>query len=63
MSQYVRLLSSVAFAQTVGTGSLGDSTCYIRVNVTGVSGIDGFGMMARQDTGESMGYLPRQMSF
>jgi hypothetical protein len=62
-SQYVNLLSAIAFAQTVGTGSLGDSSCYVRVNVTGVSGIDGFGMMARQDTGESMGYLPRQMSF
>jgi hypothetical protein len=63
MGQYVNLLSSMAFVQTVGTGTLGDSTCYIRVNVTGVSGIDGFGMIARQDTGESMGYLPRQMSF
>lgn len=62
-SQYVNLLSSIPFVPSVGnTGTLGDDTCYIRVNVTGVSGIDGFGMMADRATGESMGYLPRQMS-
>lgn len=63
MSQYVNLLSAMPWAQTVGLGSLGDSSGYIRVNATGASGIDGFGMMGRPDTGEAMGYLPRQMPF
>jgi len=30
--------------------------------VVGSNMIDGFAMMARQDTGESMGYLPRYCS-
>jgi hypothetical protein len=63
MSQYVNLLSAMAFTHSVGTGTLGDCSCYVRVNGTGASGIDGFGMMGRPDTGEAMGYLPRQMAF
>jgi hypothetical protein len=56
MSQYVNLLSNITFATS---GTLGDSSCYVQANATGSSNIDGFAMMARQDTGESMGYLPR----
>jgi hypothetical protein len=56
MSQYVNLLSNITFATS---GTLGDSSCYVQASASGSSNIDGFGMMARQDTGESMGYLPR----
>lgn len=56
MSQYVNLLSNIVFTTT---GTLGDSSCYIQASAVGSSNIDGFAMMARQDTGESMGYLPR----
>jgi hypothetical protein len=56
MSQYVNLLSNMTWAVV---GDVGDSSSYVIVNVEGTSVIDGFAMMARQDTGESMGYLPR----
>ncbi len=58
-SMYVGLLSDLVsqLTQTSGSGSLGDSRCYIIVSTD--FNADGFAMMANSATGESMGYLPR----
>jgi hypothetical protein len=50
---YVNLLELIPW---VGTG-LGNSQCYITVTTDFAA--DGFGMIAKETTGESMGYLPR----
>ena len=52
---YVNLLESITW---VGTG-LGGTQCYITVS-SDFAGMDGFGMIANENTGESMGYLPRK---
>ncbi len=59
-SSYVNLLSAMISGMTLTTsvdGTLGNARVYIRVNTD--FNVDGFAMMARSDTGESMGYLPR----
>lgn len=53
---YVNLLESMPW---VGT-DLGGSQCYIQVSSDFAA--DGFGMIAKPGTGESMGYLPRKPS-
>lgn len=52
---YVNLLESITWS---GSG-LGGQQCYITVT-TDYGSPDGFGMIAKETTGESMGYLPRQ---
>ena len=59
-SMYVNLLSAMVSGMTLTTsvdGTLGNARNYI--SVTADFNVDGFAMMARSDTGESMGYLPR----
>jgi hypothetical protein len=59
-SMYVNLLSAMVSGMTLTTsvdGTLGNARNYIRVTTD--FNVDGFAMMARSDTGESMGYLPR----
>jgi len=59
-SQYVNLLSAMVASMTVGgsgDGVLGNATVYI--TVTTDFSADGFAMIAKAATGESMGYLPR----
>lgn len=57
--QYVNLLSLMLPTMTKqsGSGTLGDSSCWIYVS--GDFSMDGFAMIANAATGESMGYLPR----
>ncbi|MCP4110510.1 MAG: hypothetical protein GY749_34140 [Desulfobacteraceae bacterium] len=57
-SMYVNLLWSMygGMTKTAGSGTLGDSRCYIVV-CTGFKA-HGFAMVGNQATGESMGYLP-----
>ena len=57
LSMYVDLLSNMLSGMTA-TGTLGDSRCYIIVTTD--FNADGFAMLGRQDTGESLGYLPRK---
>lgn len=60
-SMYVNLLSAMLPSMTLsssgGSGTLGDSRCWIYI--TGDFSMDGFAMISRPDTGESMGYIPR----
>ncbi len=60
MSMYVNLLSQMVanMTQIGGTGTLGDSRCYITVQTD--FNTDGFAMMGDPASGEAMGYLPRQ---
>jgi hypothetical protein len=53
-SMYVNLLENMPW---VGTG-LGGAQCYITVTTDFAA--DGFGMISKDETGESMGYLPRK---
>jgi len=58
MSMFRDLLVNMTFTPGDGnTGTLGDSPCWIKVVTT--FDADGFAMMAKAATGESMGYLPR----
>lgn len=52
-SLYVNLLENITW-----TGTVNGNACYIEVT-TDYSNPDGFGMIAKEVTGESMGYLPR----
>jgi hypothetical protein len=61
-SMYVNLLSAMIGSMTMTTsvdGTLGNARCYI--TAMGNVNLDGFAMIAYDATGESMGYLPRQM--
>lgn len=56
-SMTVQLLSTITWTQTSGSGTIGDSRSYIIVTTD--FNADGFAMIAKSGTGESMGYLPR----
>lgn len=64
--QWVALLSTIPFTKTSGSGTLGDSSCFIMVNAKFAS--DGFAMISSLldsavDGSEAMGYLPRTSSY
>jgi hypothetical protein len=62
-SMYVNLLSDMVSGMTLTQtveGTLGNSRVYIIVCTDFTA--DGFAMIAKESTGESMGYLPRQPS-
>lgn len=52
-SVYANVLENITW-----TGTVNGAACYIEVQ-TNFSNPDGFGMIAKEVTGESMGYLPR----
>jgi hypothetical protein len=57
-SMYVNTLQNLLGSMTLTTGSaLGDSACYVVVTSDG--NMDGFAFMGNNNTGQSMGYIPR----
>jgi hypothetical protein len=55
-SMYVNMLELIPWVGTVASGDAG--RCWVEVT-TPTTAWDGFGMLANEVTGESMGYLPR----
>jgi len=61
-SMFVDLLENISWNKTSGSGvcSGANNQSWISVLSTDFNGMDGFGMIANEVSGESMGYLPRK---